>query len=189
MFVLFCWWTIDVINDDVKIRFWHCKKTPLRIAWIFIWISYSNFTLLKIGVTSILDLEKRTWTSLTEFGTFTSAVKCFQCSKGFVIPYPTLLNSHLKDGKALDRDCRPTLILPIHSIWLKPNYVWRITLNDFFAGFLDRLYCDIETIEQLACPKSMKVMSLKIWPVNKAFLFWYWQWPKRYLFRNKIIET
>ena len=33
---------------------------------------------------------------ITEFGTFTSAVKCFQCSKGFVIPYPTLLNSNLK---------------------------------------------------------------------------------------------
>ena len=28
----------------------------------------------------------------TEFATFTSAVKCFQCSKGFVMPYPTLLN-------------------------------------------------------------------------------------------------
>ena len=63
-------------------------------------------------------MDKRTWTSLTEFGTFTSAVKCFQCSKGFVIPYPTLLNStncHLKDGKAWDRDYRPTLILPICS--------------------------------------------------------------------------
>jgi len=39
----------------------------------------------------------------TEFGTFTSAVKCFQCSKGFVIPYPTLLNSHLKDADDVAR--------------------------------------------------------------------------------------
>jgi hypothetical protein len=35
----------------------------------------------------------------TEFETFTSAVKCFQCRKGCVIPYPTLLNSSKLNGK------------------------------------------------------------------------------------------
>jgi len=108
-------------------------------------------------------LDKRTWTSLTEFGTFTSAVKCFQCSKGFVIPYPTLLNStncHLKDGKAWDRDYRPTLILPICSIWLKPNYIWRITLCTWLPGFLDSLHFGIGWDYWAAgLSKNMKVMS------------------------------
>ena len=103
----------ETFQNMIKNNF---RQLQTKIAWIFIWISYANLTLLFSNKDkSILNLDKRTWTSLTEFGTFTSAVKCFQCSKGFVIPYPTLLNSHLKDGKARNRDCRPTLILPILS--------------------------------------------------------------------------
>ena len=42
------------------------------------------------------------------------------------------------------------------------------------------LCCHIPRFE-ICAPKP----SLKIESVNKAFLFWYWQWPKKYFFRNK----
>ena len=49
--------------------------------------------------------------------------------------------------------------------------------------------CSAETVTQCFLHSAYCLFiakpSMKIESVNKAFLFWYWQWLKKYFFRNK----